>query len=110
MRIGPLEIVLILIVVMLVLLAVRVVRGDRPAPVKDAGKGTKSSLEIPERQVEESTGKGYGLQRTGIVFVLIAILLVLSAMNLFKWVMMSFTWAFIALAVGFAILFVSRKR
>ncbi len=106
MRIGPLEIILILIVVMLVLLAVRVVRGDRPALVKDKN----SSLGIPERQVAESIGGGHKLTLTGIVFIIVAVLLVLSGMSLFKWVMKMYLWSFLFLAVGLAILFVSRKR
>jgi len=109
MKLGPLEIIIIAIIALLVLLAVRMIGSGRPA-IKDAAKSKNSSLKIPQQQVAESSGGGHGFQRTGIVFVLIAILLVLSAMNLFRWVMMSFTWAFIALAVGFAILFVSRKR
>lgn len=106
MKLGLLEITLIIIIITLVLVAVRVVGAGR----NTAYKVKNTSLEIPQRQVEQSVGNGLRLRRAGVAFIVIAIILVLSAMSMFKWVMKGFTWSFIALAIGFAILFMSRKR
>ncbi len=46
MRLGPLEIILIVIIGLLVLLAVRMIGAGRPAVAKG-----KKSLEIPQQQV-----------------------------------------------------------
>lgn len=106
MKLGPLEVIVVVIVLFFVPLVLRVVRGDRNI----AGKGKKSSLEIQERQVEPSAGNWHRLRRAGIVFIIVAIILVLSAMSMFKWVLKAYLWSFILLAIGLAILFMSRKR
>lgn len=105
MKLGPLEIILILIVGLLVLLAVRMIGAGRPAVVKD-----KKSLEIPQQQVAESTGGGNQVKLAGIAFIIVAIITLLTGMSLFKWVMKLYLWAFIFMAIGVAIFFVSRKR
>ncbi|MDO8717053.1 MAG: hypothetical protein Q7J73_09675 [Dehalococcoidales bacterium] len=109
MRLGPLEIILIVIVGLLVLLAVRMIGAGRPA-VKDAAKSKNSSLEIPQQQVAESTGRGNQVRLAGVAFIIVAIIMLLTGMSLFRWVMKLYVWSFIFLAIGIAIFFVSRKR
>jgi len=106
MKLGPLEIILIVIVALLVLLAVRMIGSGRPAVMKDK----KSSLEIPQQEVAESTGGGNQVRLAGIAFIIVAIIMLLTGMSLFKWVMKLYLWSFIFLAIGMAIFFVSRKR
>ena len=110
MKLGPLEIILIIVVVMFVLVTIRVVGAGRPALVKNAGKGTKSSLEIPQQQAGKSLIKVNQLKLAGVVLVLISILLLLSGKSMFKWALNMYLWSFILLAIGMAILFYSRKR
>ncbi len=105
MRLGPLEIILIVIVGLLVLLAVRMIGSGRPAVVKD-----KKSLEIPQQEVTESTGRGNQIRLAGVAFIIVAIIMLLTGMSLFKWVMKLYLWSFIFLAIGMAIFFVTRKR
>lgn len=105
MRLGPLEIILIVIVALLVLLAVRMIGSGRPAVVND-----KKSLKIPQQQVAESSGGGNQVRLAGIAFIIVAIIVLLTGMSLFKWVMKLYLWSFIFLAIGMAIFFISRKR
>lgn len=109
MKLGLLEIFVIILLVQLVLLAVRIIGAGRPS-VRDVEKGKKSSLQIPDRQVEQSSGKGHQLRLAGIVFALISVLLLLAGMSMFKWVMKAYLWSFILLAIGLMILFMSRKK
>lgn len=110
MKIGPLEIILIIIVVMFVLVTIRVVGAGRPALVKTEAKGMKSSLEIPQRQAGKSLIKVNQLKLAGVGLVLISILLILSGKSMFKWALNMYLWSFIVLAAGLAILFFPRKR
>ena len=109
MRLGPLEIILIVIIGLLVLLAVRMIGAGRPA-IKEAAKSKNPSMEIPKQQVAESAGRGNQLKLAGVVFVLVSILLLLSGKSMFKWALNMYLWSFILLAIGMAILFFSRKK
>ena len=102
---GPLEIGLIIVVMLLTVVVMRIVRVGRNA----AEKSKKSSVEIPERQVKQSTGKSR-LKFVGIAFILTGILLLLTGINLFKWVYWSYLWSFIIVVIGFIIVFMSRRR
>lgn len=110
MRPSLLEIIISVLVLLIVLVAVRIIGAGRPSRVRDAAKGKKSSLEIPERQVEQSSRKGLQIKLAGIVFILLSILLLLAGMSMFKWVLKSYLWAFILLAIGLLVIFMSRKR
>lgn len=109
MKLGPLEIILIVIVGLLVLLAVRMIGAGRPV-IKNAAKSKNSSLEIPQQQVAESAGRGNQVRLASVAFVIVAIIMLLTGMSLFKWVMKLYLWGFIFLAIGIVIFFVSRKR
>ena len=110
MRLSPLEIIVVVLVILVALVAVRIIGAGRSSIVKDVGKGKKSSLEIPERQVEQGSRKGLQIKLAGIVFILLSILLLLAGMSMFKWVLKSYLWAFILLAIGLLVIFMSRKR
>ena len=110
MRLSLLEIIIIVLVLLTVLVAVRIIGAGRSSQVKDTAKGKKYSLEIPGRQVEQSSRKGLQIKLAGVVFILVSILLVLAGMSMFKWVLKSYLWSFILLAIGLSIIFMSRKR
>ena len=106
MEIGLPEILLIVAVIFVVLFAVRVVRTGQ----NTVEQGKPSTIEIPQRQVEQNREKGSNLKIAGIVFILVAVLLLIFGRDLLKMAMMSFTWAFVVLAIGLAILFMSREK
>ena len=110
MKLGPLEIILIIVVVMFVLVTIRTVGVGRPALQKAAVKGDKSSVEIPPQQAGKSLIKVSQLKVAGIVLVLISILMLLSGKSMFKWALNMYLWSFILLAIGMVILFFPRKK
>ena len=106
MRLGVQEIATIIIVVVLVLVVVRIVGAGR----KITKKG-KTSGETPNEQVARGSGKVVQrLRAAGIIFIIIGIISLLAGMSMFKWVYWSYLWSFVAFGIGFAMVFISRKK
>tara|TARA_B100000315_G_scaffold117230_1_gene107473 strand:+ start:6857 stop:7174 length:318 start_codon:yes stop_codon:yes gene_type:complete len=105
MRLGPLEIGIIIVVMIFAAVIMRTVRVARLAAEKDK----KSSVKIPERQTEQNKRKRR-FKLGGIIFILTGVLLLLSGVSMFKWVLWSYLWSFIIAAIGLVMLFMSRKR
>ena len=106
MRPGLSEIIIILIVIILILVVTRIVRVGRNSTDK-----SKTSDEIPIEQVAKRSSKV--LQRlrvTGIIFLIIGIISLLAGISVFKWLYWSYLWVFIVIAIGLAMVFVSRKN
>ena len=106
MRLGLLEIVIILIVIILILVVTRIIR---------AGRQTTDKSNTPSEMLIEWGAKRPGkmLQRLrvlGIVSLIIGIISLLAGMSLFKWVYWSFLWSFIAIAIGFTMVLMSKKK
>ena len=101
MRLGPLEIALIIVVVIAVAIIARIIRSGRSS----AGQTGKSA-----------TGKSRSsrlwqyLNRTGIVMVVAGVAALIAAVSLFRWVLQSYLWAFILMALGFILVLFSRKK
>ncbi len=108
MRIGFSEILSTFVIIFVVIFAALVFRTVRGSPgTSDKGK---SSLEVSKRELEPSTGKNNQLRLIGVVFIILAVVLLLAGMDLFKWVGRLYLWFFILLVIGVVILYVSRKR
>ena len=105
MRLGPLEIGLIILVVLLILVVTRMVRTGHHADQEN-----KISGRIQEGKANEKTGRGRRLRILGIISILVGIILLSAGISLFKWVFWSYLWSFIVMAIGFVIIFISRKR
>ena len=108
MKIGPFEIVIIIVVLLVGLLIVRMagaarnIRNDSKASsIQNQGKNSRKASTRPTRQY-------VGL--AGIGLIIIGIFLLLSGMSLFKWVMWSYGWFFILVAAGFVVIFMSRRK
>jgi hypothetical protein len=107
MRPDPLEIGIILVVVLLVAVIMRIVRFSRDT----TAKGEESSVEIRKQKIDGRRGKGRRyLGLIGTAFILIGLFLLLSGINLFKWVLWSYLWSFIIVSIGFMMVLVSRKK
>ncbi len=106
MRPGLLEIIIILIVIILVLVVTRIARTGRNRNDK-----SKASDKIPTKQVAGKSKRILQrLRATGIVFLVIGIISLLAGISVFKWLYWSYLWAFIAVAVGVVMVFMSRKK
>ena len=106
MRLGLPEIAIVIVVVILILVVTRIVKARRSTTDKG-----KTSGEMPIEEVAKGSGKALQrLRALGIVFLIIGIISLLAGMSLFKWVYWSFLWSFIAMAIAFTMLFISKRK
>jgi len=107
MRIGPLEIIITVVVIVAIALITRIVRG-KP---NDTAQSRKSTTDIASWRVKDRPGRirGY-LKRLGIAFIVAGILFTLTGISMFRWAVQGYMWAFVATLLGFTLLFLSRKK
>jgi hypothetical protein len=105
MRLGPLEIVLIIVVIIAVAVIARIVRTSGGA----SGQNTASTSPAAANQPGNSRLWGF-LNSTGIVMVIAGVAALIAAISLFRWVLQSYLWAFILMAIGFILVLFSRKK
>lgn len=107
MRLGPLEIVLIIVVIIAIALIARIARSRNGTAVRkgptNRDKGEKSS--------ERNSGRVWGhLNRTGIVLIIGGIAAFIATVSLFRMVLQSYLWAFILVAAGLILILLSRNK
>ena len=107
MRIGIPEIIAIVIIFFAILLIARIVR-FKPG---DTAQGKESPTDITHGLVEDVPGRirNYG-KRLGIAFLIAGMLFGMAGISMFRWAAQSYVWAFGAVILGFALLFLSRKK
>ncbi|MFH1647670.1 MAG: hypothetical protein ABID71_08320 [Chloroflexota bacterium] len=103
MKPGPLEIVLITVIIIAAAVIARMVRTGRR---RDGEK---------EAAAPDRTGKNpdrlYGLfNRTGIGLTIVGFLALIAAFGMFRWALQSYLWAFLVIAIGFFLILLSRVR
>jgi hypothetical protein len=107
MRIGPLEIALIIIIIIAAAIIARIVRGGRLA-------GSSKNSTVPDTPAgvrEDRTSKIWAyFNRTGIALVIIGFLALLAAASFFRLVLQSYLWSTIVIAIGLLLVFLSRKK
>ena len=105
MRLGPLEIVLIIVVIIAAAIIARIVRTGKGSPGQDTAPDDRDS---PSQPV--NTRLWGFLNRTGIVMVIAGVAALIAAISLFRWVLQSYLWAFILMAAGFILVLFARKK
>ena len=110
MRLGPLgllEIALIIAVIIVVLILTRILRTRGG----DTGQNKKSPPSVPRKSVGAGTTKMRPfLKKSGIALALIGGVLLFASLALFRWAFQSYLWSFIIIAIGIALIFLSRKK
>ena len=107
MRPGPMEIAIIIAVIIGIAVITRILRTRQVASRQDK----ESPAGKPARQVKKGTGKTRNsLTRTGIAFILAGGILLLAGITLFRWAFQSYWWAFIFVAIGLILVFLSRRK
>ncbi len=94
MRVGWLEIVLIVIVVIAVTVIARIVGAGRREPDTTKAKGHPNN----------------SLKRTGVFLIIAGIAGLIVAASAFRLVLQSYLWALIVIAAGMITLFIARRR
>ena len=107
MRLGPLEIVIIIVIIIAIALITRIFRANRDA----AAQSKKPSAEIPTWQGKARASQAHSyIKRLGIALVLAGIILLIAGISMFRWAFQTYVWSFIIVAIGFVLLFLSKKK
>ena len=94
MRLGILEVVVTIAVIIVIALIARISRTNRGASEQNKNAGRTHSY----------------LKRGGIAFILVGIILSVTGISMFKWAVQSYVWSFIVVAIGLALVYLSRKK
>ena len=107
MRLGILEIVIIIAVIIAAAFIARILRTGRNTDHQNG----ESPTDILVKQVEKSTNKTFGfLRRAGIALVLTGVIILLAGIAMFRWAFQSYYWSFIIVVIGIVLVFLSRKK
>jgi len=107
MRLGPLEIIIIIAVIIGLLIIARVFRAKKSSE----RQSEEPYKEIPHWRTEGKTGTvRRNLRRVGIAGVGAGIVLALAGLSLFRWAVQSYVWALIIVLMGLAFILLSRKQ
>ena len=107
MRIGVLEIVVIIVIIIAIVLIARITR----AKPKDAGQNKTSPTDITSLYAKDRSGRMRNhSKRLGIAFVVAGVLFALAGISMFRWAVQGYVWAFVAMGIGFFLLFLSRRK
>ena len=101
MRPGLLEIGVVILIVLIIYAATRVSRG-----------GDNDAKKAKEQQDNGKAG-GRGKPRlkiAGIALLVIGVIILIASFSLVKWIFWGNVWAFIILAIGLVLLFLTRRR
>jgi hypothetical protein len=105
MRLGIPEIVTILVVLIAIVVSARILRAH------PARRSNDSSVATTTRQASKKTPRIWRyLRRAGIALVIAGAVFLFAAIGMFRWAFQSYLWSFILVVIGFAILFLSRKK
>ena len=107
MRLGLLEIVIIIAVIIAIAVIARIIRTGRNI----ARENTESSVDIAIKPADESTNRTRRFfRKAGIALVLAGVILLLAGVGMFKWALQSYMWSFVIVIIGILLAFLSKKR
>jgi hypothetical protein len=107
MRLGLLEIIVILRVLVVIAVSARIFRAN----TGPARQGSNSSMEGTARQVNQRAPRIWSqLRRVGIALIIAGAVFLFAAIGMFRWAFQSYMWSFIMVVIGFAIVFLSRNK
>ena len=104
MKIGLMEILVILFVAFSALLMFRLFRGEKPLKQQ----GADNSIQVVTGQ-ELAPGNNQ-LKKAGVILVVLGIVALIFGMRTFEFVMKMYFWAFILVAAGLVALVLSKRR
>jgi hypothetical protein len=106
MRLGPLEIILIIAVIIAIAVIARIARSRGSATSRERPKDRDAAA-----RSEGNPGRVQGLlNKTGIVLVIGGAAAFIAAVSLFRMVLQGYLWAFILVAVGLILVLISRRK
>ena len=106
MRLGILELGAIIVIILIVFLVGRAVRGSKNSSIKEERSIADQTTHVEERTREQ---RRQALRRIGIIFLVFAIITILACVSLFRWLMWGYAVFFLTLVIGLILLYISRK-
>ena len=107
MRLGILEIVIIIAVIIAAAFITRIIRTSRNA---DRQK-EESPTDVLVKQVNTSTNKTSSfLHRSGIALILTGAIILFAGIGMFRWAFQSYYWSFIIVVIGIVLVILFRKK
>lgn len=108
MKLGPMEIGIILVIALIVFTITRMMRIGKNTAAKDKAPVTRKKPAASNDEVKSV--RRSRIQVMGIIFVLVGVLILLSNLNLIKWIFWGNILAYIIAAIGLVTIFVARRR
>ena len=107
MRLGLLEIVIIIVAIIAIVIVTRIIRTSRGT----VRQNKESSVDIPGKpvQVKKSRTRSF-LTRVGVALIVAGGILLFAGITMFRWAFQSYWWAFIFVAIGLVLIFLSRRK
>ena len=108
MKLGPLEIGIIIVIIVIIFAVTRMMR---------IGKNTAEQDKAPvvRRRTAANNARAKSIRRSrfqilGSILVLVGVLVLLSNISLARWVALAPIWAIIIAVIGLVTIFVARRR
>ncbi len=105
MRFGALEIGIVIVIALIIFGVTR---------LKQLGRSTAGENEAPARRKRtrkaQKQARHPRIQILGVILVLVGILVLLTNINLARWVAMAPIWALAIAAIGLVTIFIARRR
>ena len=107
MRLGPLEIVFIIVIIIAAVIIARIARRGRG----NSTEHDEPSVDITGRPRQRNTNRFQGFfKRTGIGLVVAGIILLIAGIGMFQWAFQSYMWSFVIIAIGFILVLLTRGK
>lgn len=108
MKLGPLEIGIIIVIALIIFTITRMMRIGQTTAEKDKALVVRKRTAANNERAKSI--RRSRIQILGVIFVLVGILILLSSLNLLKWIFWGPIWAGIIVVIGLATIFVARRR
>jgi di/tricarboxylate transporter len=107
MRPGPLEIIIIIVVITAIALITRSFRSNRDADTQN--KKSSTGIRAWQGKVRTNRARRYA-KRSGMVFIIAGIIVLLAGITILRWAFQTYVWSLIIVAIGLILLSLSSKK
>ncbi len=108
MKLGPLEIGIIIVIIIIIFAVTRMMRTGNNTAEQDRAPVVRKRTATNKARVKSIRRSRF--QILGSIFVLVGILVLLSNISLARWVALAPIWAIIIAVIGLVTIFVARRR
>lgn len=107
MRLGPIEIILIIVVIIAAVIIARIIRTGRESAKQNGKSATDTTVKPSESKASRLPGF---LGRTGIALMIAGGIALIAGISMLKWAIHNYVLSFILIVVGIIIFTLSRRK